>query len=804
MLGKSCRARSPFVKVFRKAADKEPVQESKEITVKGGNKLDVTRDMTSDEILEAFALAIGQPSRTEVRVMKNDKVQHKKLLTYDRLEPETEYSVEVLAIASSAAQVSDHDTLKAAMEDVWSKTCPAWSGGCHCYPGRLKSLKGTFVYDVKNQMILEKYTQTVDSDDMVFVGRDAVVERVKELWDLRQSDSWNRDKTNAANALLAVTNSTGYGKSTLLVQAIQAVVEKSSDMTVAAPVTYNSGMGEALKSSMGFSPLGMRLFFGAIAAMRPRAQPSGCLFNQSDPWMRFCSELRKCTKRHFPSNAVSDYIWLLRDLYDAESVIVVIDELSKCEKSEVVQIYGKERDPGELVCTEIGKVIDSDPKTLVLVSSLSPTYARQLVTGSNRRIVVLILKALLESELDIVVTEALLPTLEEALKHIAQLEGKQVTDKSIEELRELALRCARLSGGHPRTLAVLIDELRKEEKLRATTEPVLRNDVNFAQALQLFLEMRAGTALRLTDEFMEEILSEEEVTGEKLVTLTRGSNISITVGDAIAQGAVHVVRDVAGSVAFLIDVHPFDIMQFIRNANVQGQTLELQAKDGLCRTRALCFLLKPPMQNSAQVTPAALQERIAVYLFASEMLRVQDSGGPIFPRVELNHSNKWGMKPTDSLVIHDYSSQKSTEFYAKIEEERANSSPQTFHLMLAPDAERAIDAVAIGPSFLLGLQVKGGGVLMDTAKASEHWEGKPQKTGKKKKGTRDKLQNSRDTAMSGRDGGLPACDDFLAICFFDPPSQPLNGTITMRSIRAGLPQSVLSLALASAVAAEEA
>eukprot|EP00971_Amphidinium_carterae_P335718 6471713-Amphidinium_carterae.1 len=121
------------------------------------------------------------------------------------------------------------------------------------------------------------------------------------------------------------------------------------------------------------------------------------------------------------------------------------------------------------------------------------------------------------------------------------------------------------------------------------------------------------------------------------------------------------------------------------------------------------------------------------------MLRVQDSGGPIFPRVELNHSNKWGMKPTDSLVIHDYSSQKSTEFYAKIEEERANSSPQTFHLMLAPDAERAIDAV------------KGGGVLMDTAKASEHWEGKPQKTGKKKKGTRDKLQNSRDTAMSGRD-----------------------------------------------------
>eukprot|EP00971_Amphidinium_carterae_P102992 2038590-Amphidinium_carterae.1 len=134
------------------------------------------------------------------------------------------------------------------MEDVWSKTCPAWSGGCHCYPGRLKSLKGTFVYDVKNQMILEKYTQTVDSDDMVFVGRDAVVERVKELWDLRQSDSWNRDKTNAANALLAVTNSPGYGKSTLLVQAIQAVVEKSSDMTVAAPVTYNSGMGEALKS----------------------------------------------------------------------------------------------------------------------------------------------------------------------------------------------------------------------------------------------------------------------------------------------------------------------------------------------------------------------------------------------------------------------------------------------------------------------------------------------------------------------------------------------------------------------------
>eukprot|EP00971_Amphidinium_carterae_P207261 4112128-Amphidinium_carterae.1 len=90
-------------------------QEGREITVKGGCKFDVAKHMTPDDILEAFALSIREPSRTassqhvhmtEVIVKKDDKVQHKTLLTYERLDPKTEYSVEVLTPASSSAQAS--------------------------------------------------------------------------------------------------------------------------------------------------------------------------------------------------------------------------------------------------------------------------------------------------------------------------------------------------------------------------------------------------------------------------------------------------------------------------------------------------------------------------------------------------------------------------------------------------------------------------------------------------------------------------------------------------------------------------
>mmetsp|Transcript_49196 Transcript_49196/g.110283 ORF Transcript_49196/g.110283 Transcript_49196/m.110283 type:complete len:88 (-) Transcript_49196:8-271(-) len=79
-------------------------EERKTIKVNGGRNFTVTQVMDVDDILESFAQSIGQSRRTEVAVMVNDNVQHRKLLAYDRLDPDTTYSVEVMAAPASSSQ----------------------------------------------------------------------------------------------------------------------------------------------------------------------------------------------------------------------------------------------------------------------------------------------------------------------------------------------------------------------------------------------------------------------------------------------------------------------------------------------------------------------------------------------------------------------------------------------------------------------------------------------------------------------------------------------------------------------------
>jgi len=804
-LGKCSRGRSPFVNVLRKAAKNDPVQEPQKRVQKTADEICdmlLAKKLPPESVKVVRQHFLASPHKLEMIFVADSKEEIKDALP-DSLPPENRKDIAFLIdksmplLAPSGPQVSIVDELEALMTSVWSRTCPAWKKGCSCFPG---TDKNKFGYETKNQMIMEQFIKLANSDKMAFEGREADMQIVKTRWSYRQAASWNRDKSNEGNALLAVTNAPGYGKSAFLVQAPAALMETNP---IVAPVTYNSAMTDNLDSTMGITPLGVRVIFGAIAAMRPTEVPSECAFKGERPWTEFCSHLEMIlNEQALPtgSDKVMKYLGLLRKLYAREVVFVLVDELSKCCKSEALKFDDAEVNPAESVCREVGTILDSDRKALAMVSCLSPTYAKELVTRSNRKIVLVIMTPLQEMEVNTVMRESLIPALTKVLD--AQDLGRQKTVRAIEELEELVLRCARLTGGHARTLESLINALKEKEK--SWLDAVVRNDVNFAAAFRLFEQMGVCKARLRAPKFMGKILDQQWFGGTQLVTLVPASNHQCRISEAIEKGEVHVVQESARDETYLIDVLPVDIIGFIRAGRREEDALEIVLGDEDGRCRALCFLLKPAMQQRTDLTPAYVQERLALYCIVSEMLRGQESGHEsIF--TPFAHSQQWVMHAGDALVIHDYSTQTSAEFYEQINTVRQEANQHQWHLILAPAGEQAVDAVAISPNFLLGVQVKGGGVLSDPGKASEQWEGpaQQQEGKKRKKGTKERLDASRKTAMAQRSDGLPKCDEFLAVCFFDPPSSPLTDTVNMTTLRAHLPGSLLSLALASAAGEEE-
>ena len=189
------------------------------------------------------------------------------------------------------------------------------------------------------------------------------------------------------NPLIATPAGPGIGKSTFLANfpaspPFENYASKhhisdgnTNASPIVAPLTFNSQMnGTPLD---GTPTLGLRILYGAARSMRQ----NGILMSSEYSWPEFLNEFI-VYKSFSAVNAVA----VLRSVYGNRRVLLLIDELSKAD-DRPSSLAG----PGYMtfdrsVMRELAQILDSDKRTDVIVSSVSPNYVDSLLAGSRRPI----------------------------------------------------------------------------------------------------------------------------------------------------------------------------------------------------------------------------------------------------------------------------------------------------------------------------------------------------------------------------------------------------------------------------------
>ena len=182
-----------------------------------------------------------------------------------------------------------------------------------------------------------------------------------------------RGKTDKiVNALITTVASPGFGKSTLLVhlplsKSYRNYINNTSP--IVSTLSFNSGMG--FETPDVFS---LRILYGASQAM-------GLFENNQQTWFSFQK------KWNYIDLTTIDAINILEKLFGFQRpIIILVDELSKAKND-------------KLIMPQLGSILDAKENCDLVVSSLSPQYIDELLTGSQRRINYVPLKLLLNENL---------------------------------------------------------------------------------------------------------------------------------------------------------------------------------------------------------------------------------------------------------------------------------------------------------------------------------------------------------------------------------------------------------------------
>ena len=228
-----------------------------------------------------------------------------------------------------------------------------------------------------------------------------------------------RDKT--LNPLITIPGSPGSGKSTFFAHFPESTAFQTflgSRSPIVSTLTYNSGMDG------GPASIGLRILFGAVRAMG---------LADDLTWKGFSKDLEDI-------QAV-DAVQLLRRVFGEDRpVLVLVDELSKAEGYDGTAM------------TQLGELLNSDGDAHVVVSSLSPAYITSLLSGSQRRVVYVVLSPLDTCDLG-----------QPECKVWAETFITPVTDTFKANLLRSAYL---LASGHPRSLEELVKAFTSSDSSR--------------------------------------------------------------------------------------------------------------------------------------------------------------------------------------------------------------------------------------------------------------------------------------------------------------------------------------------------
>ena len=247
----------------------------------------------------------------------------------------------------------------------------------------------------------------------------------------RANTKATEDKT--LNPLITLSSSPGSGKSTCVVHFPESAAyqqylkDTNRPAAIVSTLTFNSGMSPPGKEDI----LGLRIIYGGMRAMLGSE-----LFPEK--WDAFREKFEALTKDLNAKYAVN----MLRHLFGQDqSVLLLVDELSKAVNQNGVM-------------SELGEVLDKDGNCDMVVTSLSPTFIFELLTGSQRQITYVPMAPLLSTTagLSVGATEC-----SQWANLVNDTAGGVSNQFQLNVLNEAYL----LMSGHPRSLEYMIKYLKE-------------------------------------------------------------------------------------------------------------------------------------------------------------------------------------------------------------------------------------------------------------------------------------------------------------------------------------------------------
>ena len=237
------------------------------------------------------------------------------------------------------------------------------------------------------------------------------------------------------NPLISIPGSPGSGKSTFIVHFPESAAYKqylqdtNRPAAIVSTLTFNSVMDTKCPK---INDVGLRIIYGGMRAMLGLTR-----FPLS--WKAF---LEKFNAEE--SFLACDAVDMLRRLFGLNRpVLLLVDELSKATNDKAVM-------------TDLGGVLAEDDNCDVVVTSLSPAYVLELLSGSQRPITYVPVLPLLSTTADLSVGKK---ECKLWAKKVQRAAGGDLTPFQLNVLEHAYL----LASGHPRSLEYMIKKFKAED-----------------------------------------------------------------------------------------------------------------------------------------------------------------------------------------------------------------------------------------------------------------------------------------------------------------------------------------------------
>eukprot|EP01039_Chlorochromonas_danica_P011577 gene11577-12967_t len=357
-------------------------------------------------------------------------------------------------------------------------------------------LYNDFVLSITSNATIAKYDvtrNTIIKEGLVYKARSSKVDlQIVELMQERQNENLS-DKQ--FNSLICLPAAPGSGKSTFMARFPETtgfknyVQNRSSMPCVVIPITFNSRMNEFLNDA---DTIGLRMLYAAAISMSDKEEYS------QHTWTGFCEMFQE-----FASLKARRALYILRRVYGDRRMLLLVDELSKAKD-------------GLKVMSEIGVILDGERTVDVLVSSLSPTYIVNLLTGSQRPVEYVVLPPLIEEKLGRKETKIWATKVMKNIEKEKQKKQQQVVPPFLSRMVSSVYLFA---SGHPRSIEKLLRSLDKDlEEWKNEIKPprlsILSKMYNLADLAEVKMTIKAPAfSETITVPFiLEEVLSHKTYT----------------------------------------------------------------------------------------------------------------------------------------------------------------------------------------------------------------------------------------------------------------------------------------------------